>query len=221
MPKAFPDCLAKYAVFSLAAALAACGGGAEPDDAVLDDLPSAEELPIDIVNRDVNNDGVEDVLYIYTDIVDDKPVNMRGEADTTGDGNIDIWVRIADDGYTLQEAAYDTTGDGQPDRTELYVRNVLVERHLDENADGQVDKWFIFGDTGAVTESREDSTGNGEPDIWSNYAAGGLLERAAYDTDGNGQPDRWLNYGDDGELTSIQTDTDGDGIPDEIKTPQQ
>jgi hypothetical protein len=198
---------------------AACGGAAEDDGAVREALAPNDALPIDAVNRDINNDGVEDVLYIYADIVDDNPVNMRGEADTTGDGNVDIWVRIADDGETLQRAAYDTTGDGQPDRTELYTNNRLAERHIDENADGRVDRWFVFGDTGAVVESREDSTGTGQPDIWSTYGAGGVLVRAAYDTDGTGQPDRWLNYDETGEFTSIQTDTDGDGIPDEITTP--
>jgi len=46
----------------LSAAALACCCGAPEGETLLDDLPAGEELPVDVVNRDVNNDGVEDVL---------------------------------------------------------------------------------------------------------------------------------------------------------------
>jgi hypothetical protein len=57
-----PGYLARHAILVLSAAALACCCGAPEGETLLDDLPAGEELPVDVVNRDVNNDGVEDVL---------------------------------------------------------------------------------------------------------------------------------------------------------------
>jgi hypothetical protein len=103
---------------------------------------------------------------------------MRGEADTTGDGNIDLWVRIADDGETLLEVARDTSNDGQ-----------VLEIREDSTGGGVPDIWSTFSPVGVLERVTYDTDGTGQADRWLNYGVDGELISIQTDTDGDGVPD--------------------------------
>ena len=169
---------------------------------------------------DINGDGREDLVLIYAaPEAGDPEVRHRTEADTTGDGAINLWAFINPATELVEEMSYDTDGSGAADVWERFERGVVVERSRDPAGDGVPHEWTLYGADARVIEQRLDGNGDGDPDVWTTFRAdGATLERAAYDTNYNGQPDRWLNYDADGALVSVQTDTDGDGIPDAIRS---
>lgn len=195
----------------------ACGGGTTEETAPAED--PAEAAPAEVTLRDINLDGTEDTVYLYAPLAGED--TSRAEADTDGDGEIDLWAVLGTDGQSIRQIGYDTDGSGRPNAWERFEGVVLAERSRDTSGDGQPDSWTVYDAEGHVVETRQDADGNGQVDAWSTYWPDGTIQRAAYDTDGNGQPDRWMNYRDDGSLASVETDTDGDGTPDQLTEARQ
>jgi hypothetical protein len=65
---------------------------------------------VDHEELDFNHDGKMDTFYYYK-----SGRLQRVEIDSKGNGKIDIWVYLMDDGESVQRYERDTTGSGKPD----------------------------------------------------------------------------------------------------------
>jgi hypothetical protein len=100
----------------------ACGGAGGSRS--VDDAATAE-APAEVITRDINNDGAPDTVFIY--VADGAPTH--GEADTTGDGEIDLRVTYLS-AEAVEMIAYDRDGNGRPDEWEVYDGARVAERRL-------------------------------------------------------------------------------------------
>jgi hypothetical protein len=97
---------------------------------------------------------------------------------------------------------------------------------FDRNQDGTVDAWLFMDGTRAV-RAELDENGDGNADRWEHYRPGGRpqagamprgeLERAEQSTRFDGVVSRWETY-ERGRLSVVREDTTGDGRPDKWET---
>jgi len=93
----------------------------------------------------------------------------------------------------LERIEISTKRDGRFDRTEFYVRNVLVRSQDDTNGDGKPDKWDFYAPRLAHPQ--------GEPA----YA----ITSTEFDDSKAGHPERRFIYAPDGTVARVEIDPQG------------
>lgn len=112
----------------------------------------------------------------------------------------------------------DLDADGAVDRWEYYADSGQLERRRAEKVgfslagDEIVDAWVFHSAAGEVTRVEVSTNRDGLVDRWEHYE-NGLLVRVEADTDHDGRIDEWSTYV-DGILSTTAADKDGDGRPD-------
>jgi hypothetical protein len=114
--------------------------------------------------------------------------------------------------------AADSNGDGKPDRWEVWGQNGIVERRLDANFDGSIDRVEYLADDGRVRFVRVDADRDGRVEQTLVLGADGQ-PRAAYSyTAGNADfPAKIEFYNNEGRVAQAWTDADGDGAWDKFQ----
>jgi hypothetical protein len=141
------------------------------------------------IEVDGNEDGKLDRWEYYD-------ANQRLEKVGTSrlaDGVEDTWLYPGADGAAAR-LELSTRRDGGIDRTEYYVKSILVRAEEDSDGDRKIDKWETYAD--------------------------GRLSSVAFDTTRRGKPDRRLVYGADGSAT-VEVDATGSGEFMAVKSPRR
>ncbi len=124
----------------------------------------------------------------------------------------------------LERITFDRDRDGRPDAW-LFMNGTIVERaELDDNHDGDVDRWEYYDTAatqtttegglprGTLLRAEQSTRFDGVVSRRERYE-NGVLVAVEEDTSGDGRPDKWETWV-DGSLRSIALDTSGTGKPD-------
>jgi hypothetical protein len=125
-------------------------------------LGDAEHLHkvIECREIDTNLDGIKDVVRTYNP----KGEPQHEEADRDYDGKIDVWVSFAEG--RMAEVHEDTNRDGRPDTWKFYNEGVLVRVKRDRNHDGRPDVWEMYARGGRLERRGVDDNYDGQVDRW-------------------------------------------------------
>lgn len=142
----------------------------------------------EIRELDRNGDGIVDQREYY----DSAGFLEKEESDSDYDSVFD-WFAWYRDSMRIR-SEYDIDGDNRSDFFRYYRRTshgVRPEREeRDENADGLIDVWKYYDESGSLEREERDEDADGRVDLWKYYDVWGLL-RVGRDTDGDGHIDRW------------------------------
>lgn len=138
-------------------------------------------------------------------------------------GNERIVPKYNADTGKLERISYDRNKDGKPDAW-LFMNGAQVLRaELDENADGNVDRWEHYRadapppggpvPRGELVKAEQATQFDGKVSRWETYEAG-RLAKVVEDTNGDARPDKWETWT-DGSLAEVALDTKGMGKPDQ------
>jgi hypothetical protein len=148
-------------------------------------------------------------------------------------GSSDATVATVEPSYDaktgrLERITYDRNGDGKPDAWLDMDGTRVVSAELDEDYDGQVDRWEHYGEQpgppiartssglslprSVLLKAEEATRGGGKPTRWETYEQGRLVG-VQEDTTGDGRVNKWETYS-DGVLQMLALDTKGTGKPD-------
>ncbi|MBI9103331.1 MAG: hypothetical protein JEY99_13015 [Spirochaetales bacterium] len=88
--------------------------------------------------------------------------------DTKGDGSIDYLIEHDEQGYKVYEAM-DFNNDGNFDDYYYYRKEVLANREIDTNFDGDVDVWVTLSEGVYVTGYERDTDFDGLVDLKKSF----------------------------------------------------
>jgi hypothetical protein len=195
----------RAAAWSLLALAAACGGGSDAGDGMLQAQRRADGSIVDdrsLCNQKDAKDlevsetagpgamqpNVRRVWKVFGTGADRRKVLVCREVDTNLDGFKDNARFYNEEGQSREERA-DTNYDGKIDTWNLFAKGRLAEVRIDRNHDGHPDEWKVFYD-GKLTRVKRDTNFDKKPDTWEMYRKG-RLERMGVDLDGDERVDRW------------------------------
>lgn len=125
----------------------------------------------------------------------------------------------------LRELTYDADQDGRPEMKALMDGSEVRTVEVDENGDGQTDRWEYYEQSGQSADARLAPTLvkveramrlDGRVTRTEGFVNGNLAW-AEEDRDANGRIDRWEKYA-GGTLSSLALDTRGSGTPNRLLT---
>ena len=136
---------------------------------------------------------------------------LRGEADTNGDGRIDVWEYF-DENAQLIRVGSSSAHDGIEDTwTTPTAPSELRRVELARARDRHVDRRELYRGE-SLERVEEDTNRDGRTDKWERYDSG-VLREATFDTSFSiGRPDRRLLFDPQGRFQSIEDDSDRDGV---------
>jgi len=117
----------------------------------------------------------------------------------------------------LTRIDFDTTHDGRNDAVGI-MDGTRVERiEVDEDQDGQVDRWEFYDENRRLERVAFSRQQNGVIDAIAFYATNGTLVRIEISTRGDGRFNRLEHYSSE-SLARVEEDTNGDGRADKWET---
>ena len=153
---------------------------------------------------DRNGNGVVDT---WVDMDGNKP--LRSRSDTDEDGKVDRWEYYDNQGRLLK-VGYSRKNGGKPDAwafsdadgqvARIEISSIADERKIDRS------EYYVKG---VLVRAEQDTDRDGRPDTWETYE-NGTLKTAAFDEDRDGRPDRRLTYSGD-RVTLLESEPDASG----------
>jgi antitoxin component YwqK of YwqJK toxin-antitoxin module len=112
---------------------------------------------------------------------EERPLKIR--KDTTGDGLFDSFYHFKEGKLSL--STKDTDSDGKPNIWQTYQDDKPLQRSVDDDGDGQVERITLYDAEGLPKESRHDLDRDGKMDAFRSYRQGVLFdEKKDLDHDG-------------------------------------
>ena len=136
---------------------------------------------------------------------------QRLEYDSNRDGRADQ-IALHDGAKVPREIQVDQDFDGQTDRWERYAPSGELERVGTTSVGGRPDKWAATGTDGSLARMEYDQDGDGKIER-AELIKDGVVSAVEIDADRDGRIDRWQAW-EQGRLQSETLDTDADGAPD-------
>jgi tetratricopeptide (TPR) repeat protein len=120
-----------------------------------------------LLEQDSDGDGVPDRWIAYR-------AGSRRELweDGRGLGAPDLHAVFAPNGASLERVEIDHDADGRPERVLAWTEGRLASEARDSDADGVLDRFDLFDDSGALRLREEDRDGDGVIDVRTRYRDG-------------------------------------------------
>lgn len=126
----------------------------------------------------------------------------------------DLETQYDKDTGKLRGIAISKQKDGNPDIFSYMDGAKFLRIEIDNNEDGQIDRWEYYSDSQKLDKVEVSTKGDGRRNRVEFYEAG-ILTRAEEDTNADGRADKWETYA-KGNLSKVAFDTQGTGTPNHV-----